>query len=261
MGTKREPQTPKPKTPKKAKAQLVDASVGRMMERYAGAGVFRTFLATAAAVLAANPGTMVYAPLLGALDVCLTGGAQRVAEERLRHLAESLAREFTAVRAETIRHDYFHSPDGTDVLMRAIQSGVRVKSDQQRDAIARIVVAAATNEVPPAVEPASVLAVLAEMSENEAVLLGVLWREWEKEYEMPPYFNWETDLLTPEMAPQGEFLLRRLIAHGLLIEHSSGRSVDSGTSTDVYVDQDVAFTATGAALMRYLKSTQPIPAS
>jgi hypothetical protein len=249
-------------TPATTLADRFDVRIGDGMERYGRSPVVRTVVATLAALLVVDPMLAAYVPLIGALDVCLTGGAQRVAETRARQFAESLAREFSVVRAEMIRHDFFETTDGVDVLMRALQSAVRAKSDRQRDAVARVVVSAATGNVPPAVEPESLLAVLSEMSENEAVVLGILWREVEGNQQMPPYFNWEEELLPSAIAPQGEFLLRRLVARGLLSEHSSGRSVSKwGTSSEVVIDQEVGFTATGAALVRYLEENPPAPPS
>lgn len=244
--------------PAESKVAGLDEKIGRAMENAAGAGITRTFAYALAAILAAHPAVGPYAALVGVADVFIGGGAQRMAETRAKLFAESVAREFATVRSEMIRADYFETEGGVDLLMRALASAVRVQDNARRDAVARILVAAASGNVSPAVEPESLIAVLGEMTDNEAVLLGMFWNEYGRTDERWELVDgWETGIEPASFASRGEFLLRRLIALGLLGLRTSLRRFGSSPTSFSGTREEAYFTPTGAALLRYLEVNPP----
>jgi hypothetical protein len=241
--------------PTEPKGSGIDASIVRAMETAAGAGVARTFAYTLAAILATHPAIGPYAALVGVADVFIGGGAQRVAEARAKRFAESIEREFAAVRSEMIRADYFETEDGIDLLMQALQSAVRVSDDKRRDAIARILVATASGNAPPNVEPVSLIAVLGEMSESEALVLGGMWRVMQptgRLDERPGYrfFN-ELKMALPTVQMDGiGFVMARIARTGLT---RSALAYDDELGNEPIYE----FTPTGVSLMRFLNDKSP----
>lgn len=244
----------------KVEATTIEVTVARAMEKAAGAGVARTFVYALSAILAAHPAIGPYAALVSVADVFVTGGAQRVAEVRAKKFAESVAAEFVAVRAEMIRADYFETEGGVDMLMRALASATRVSDDARRNAIARILVAAASGNVPPAAEPESLVTVLGEMSEGEAAVLGSVWWRYGAHGErMPPFDRLEG--FAPPTAPNrdGAFLIRRLASRGLLVERLSYELTEDGDEDFRHISPSTEFTPTGKALMHFLGVVPPTP--
>ena len=132
-----------------------------------------------------------------------------------------------------------------------------MNDEARRVAIARILVAAASGNVPPAAEAEGLVAVLGEMTENEAAMLGAMWtltRQGRSQFE--PYYEWEAKELPVDFAQQSAFLTQRLAGRGLLIERVETHSMTERPK----LLRMFEFTPTGAALMLYLEVNPPAPA-
>ena len=239
----------------------LDAKLGEAIERYGNSPVARALLITIATVLGAAPSVGPYAVLLGIFDFVTSNRAQEIAAGRTQRLIESLAREATGTREDMIRADYFQSEAWHDLFRRAVEANAKVSDNARRDAIARILVGAATGNVHAAAEPESLMAVLAEMSENEAVVLRTLWNSFGRNGEhqqMDMAYQWSRLEVSASVVEQRMFLLQRLIGRGLLLEHTSTKH--AGRDNEVTgLKQKIGFTPTGAALMGYLEANPPAP--
>lgn len=253
------PDSPRPDSeivPAEPKTAGFDEKIGRAIEKYGSNSLARALLVALAAVAQNVHGFGQYAVLAGIFDFITSNRAQEIGAQRTQRLVESVAREVASVRGGMIRADYFQSEAWHDLFRRALEANVRVSDDKRRDAIARIIVAAASGNSPPAAEAEGLVAVLGEMTENEAALLGILWAEQQRSRR--PFqlrYQWESEVLPPDLAPQGEFLLRRLLGRGLLVED---RQIKASERADSLSEQTFEkFTPTGTALMRYLEVNPP----
>jgi hypothetical protein len=230
----------------------VDAALGRAMEAYANNPILRGILATSAAVLAAAHSVGQYAVMVGVADFIASNRAQGIAAERTRKLIEGIAREAKEVREGMIRADYFHSEEWHDLFRRAVEANAKIGDDARRAAIARILVAAATGTLPDVVEPEALAAVLGEMTENEAALLGALWKTFGRDGDRLELTDgWAQSIGPRSLAERGEFLLHRLVARGLLGLQTSLRRFGSHFTSFSGTKEETYFTPTGAVLMLY----------
>jgi hypothetical protein len=67
-----------------------------------------------------------------------TGIGQQIVQERNAKLFEQLTKHLADVDEQSIRRDYFETPEGFDRLMKAMDESRRTRSDEKRNLIARI---------------------------------------------------------------------------------------------------------------------------
>jgi len=82
----------------------------------------------------------------GSITQVLTGIGQQIVRERNAKLFEQLKEHLATVQEQSIRRDYFQTPEGFDLLIRALDESRRTRSDGKRDLIARILAGAASIE-------------------------------------------------------------------------------------------------------------------
>jgi hypothetical protein len=82
----------------------------------------------------------------GSITQIITGIGQEIVQERNKRLFEQLAEHLQAAREEAIRKDYFESPEGLDLLIRALEVSGKTRSEVKRDLIARILTGALSTD-------------------------------------------------------------------------------------------------------------------
>jgi hypothetical protein len=82
----------------------------------------------------------------GSLNELLAGKGQRIIEERRDSLLRHLAKHLEAIEDEAIRKDYFETPEGFDLLIKALDESRKTRSEEKRDLIARVLRGALTDD-------------------------------------------------------------------------------------------------------------------
>lgn len=80
----------------------------------------------------------------GSLTELMAGKGQRILEERRDKLLGLMAEHIAVVEESAIRSDYFETPEGFDLLIKALDESRRTGSDEKRDLIARVLAGAAS---------------------------------------------------------------------------------------------------------------------
>jgi hypothetical protein len=74
----------------------------------------------------------------GSITQALTGIGQQIVQERNARLFEQLSEHLATVDEQAIKQGYFETPEGFDLLIKAMDESRRTRSDDKRDLIARI---------------------------------------------------------------------------------------------------------------------------
>ena len=82
----------------------------------------------------------------GSLTELLAGKGQRIIEERRNDFLRRLSERVEGIDAEAIRKDYFETPEGFDLLIKALDESRRTRSDEKRELIARILAGATSTD-------------------------------------------------------------------------------------------------------------------
>lgn len=91
--------------------------------------------------------TVSAVPIIGgSITQVLTGIGQQIVQKRNAKLFEQLSEHLASVDEQSIRRDYFETPEGIDLLIKAMDESCRTRSDEKRDLIARILRGALTKE-------------------------------------------------------------------------------------------------------------------
>jgi hypothetical protein len=81
----------------------------------------------------------------GSITQALTGIGQQIVQERNAKLFQQLAEQLADIDEQSIRRGYFETPEGFDLLIKAMDESRRTRSDDKRDFIARILRGALTD--------------------------------------------------------------------------------------------------------------------
>src|SRR5215204_3566296 len=83
--------------------------------------------------------TVSAVPIIGgSITQVLTGIGQQIVQKRNAKLFEQLSEHLAEVDEQSIRRDYFETPEGFDLLIKAMDESRRTRSDEKRDLIVRI---------------------------------------------------------------------------------------------------------------------------
>jgi hypothetical protein len=82
----------------------------------------------------------------GSITQVLTGIGQQIVQERHTKLLEQLSEHLAAVDEQAINRNYFETPEGFDLLIKAMDESRRTRSDEKRNLIAKILAGAASTE-------------------------------------------------------------------------------------------------------------------
>jgi hypothetical protein len=107
-------------------------------------------------------------PYVGGFLVELFGGrGQQVIEERREKLFRSLGEQLKNLDEQAIRKDYFVSEEGFDLLLKAIETAIKTRSEEKIEFCARILAGAARVERAAFASPEEYLHLIADLSPKE----------------------------------------------------------------------------------------------
>lgn len=82
----------------------------------------------------------------GAVVAFYSGKALELHKERTAELFRQFAEHLNTLDEQTVKKDYFDTPEGMDLLSRAVEASSKTRSDEQRDLIARILAGATSTD-------------------------------------------------------------------------------------------------------------------
>src|SRR4028118_1234953 len=68
----------------------------------------------------------------GSITQVLTGIGQQIVEERNAKLFKQLSEHLADIEEQSIRRDYFETPEGFDLFIKAMDASRRTRSDEKR---------------------------------------------------------------------------------------------------------------------------------
>jgi len=104
----------------------------------------------------------------GSITQVLTGIGQQIVQERNERLFEQVSEHLATIDKEAIRRNYFETPEGFDLLIKALDESRKTRSDEKRDLIARILAGATSTDAGNGgYSPEECLNVVADLTEKE----------------------------------------------------------------------------------------------
>jgi hypothetical protein len=161
----------------------------------------------------------------GSITQVLTGIGQQIVQERNAKMFEQLKEHLATVQEQSIRSDYFETPEGFDLLIKALDESRRTRSDDKRDLIARILSGAASADAERGeYSPEEYLNIVADLTVKELEIARIIYQvqqedtasELEKEPEV--WFRQRNKIIAEHELEEDEFslLLNRVASTGLL---------------------------------------------
>jgi hypothetical protein len=154
------------------------------------------------AVITAIPGVG------GSITQLLTGIGQQIVQERNAKLFEQLSEHLATVDERTIRKDYFKTPEGFDLLIKAMDESRRTRSDEKRDLIARILSGATSTDAGQGqYSPEEYLSIVASLTSRELEVARTI-------YEL------QKDIAPRELEPDNRMETWRLCVESMREKHA-----------------------------------------
>lgn len=143
----------------------------------------------------------------GSLNELLAGKGQRIIEERRDNFLLLLRKHVEALDKEAIRKDYFETPEGFDLLIKALDESRKTRSEEKRDLIAKILTGALSTD-----------AGQGEYSPEEYlnVVANLTVKEWEIARAI---YTMQQNIFPRELEPSNKMETWRLCAKTLSEEH------------------------------------------
>lgn len=110
----------------------------------------------------------------GSLDAILTTRASEIAYQRINSFIDDLRMEFAELSEEVIDRSFLDSEDWLAAVTKAFEVASREKDREMIKQYARILCAAATGPIIDAPDPATLLAVVSELTVHEIVLARLI---------------------------------------------------------------------------------------
>jgi hypothetical protein len=150
----------------------------------------------------------------GSLNELMAGKGQQMIEERRDNLLRLLAEHMEAIEAEAIRKDYFETPKGFDLLIQALDSSRRTRSEEKRDLIARVLAGAAADDNGE-YSPEEYLSLISDLTVKELKVARSLYERRPEHGDI--YYNWHREILQELNIDDADLrvILDRLQARGL----------------------------------------------
>jgi hypothetical protein len=152
----------------------------------------------------------------GSITQVLTGIGQQIVQERNAKLFQQLSEHLAEVDEQTIKQDYFGTPEGFDLLIKAMDESRRTRSDVKRDLIARILTGAVLDYERGEYSPEEYLYLISDLTERELMVASSLYKArptWESSFKRwASKTSKELGLGTSAL----EMILARLEARGLV---------------------------------------------
>ena len=185
----------------------------------------------------------------GSITQVLTWFGQEIVQERNKRLFQQLSEHLEAIDEQAIKKDYFETPEGFDLLIKALDESRRTRSEEKRDLIARILAgAASTNSEQGEYSPEEYLSIVATLTVKELAVARTMYRLqknqnyrlWEYGNKWRPWLSHRSEILR-ELALDSDdltLILDRIAATGLIelvlinFPKSPGQSYWRGPTSD-----------------------------
>jgi len=169
----------------------------------------------------------------GSLNELMAGKGQQMIEERRDNLLRLLTEHMEAIEVEAIRKDYFETPEGFDLLIKALDSSRRTRSEEKRDLIARILRGAVIDNETDRYSPEEYLYLISDLTVQELRVAKLLYENRPKTDEKP-WKEWEEKTSTALGIDRSDLhmALNRLGATGLIQQVIAG--IDGGGAGDLW---------------------------
>lgn len=142
---------------------------------------FRESLDTALEVMAEDPYLRILlkrVPLFGdSLVEIAAGKGQQIAQERRDEFLELLAERFVDLEGLALRKDYFETPEGIDMLVKALDESRKTRSRKKREMYARILKGAILDFERREYSSEEYLHLVADLTEKELRVARLIYRD------------------------------------------------------------------------------------
>jgi hypothetical protein len=152
----------------------------------------------------------------GSITQVLTGIGQQIVQERNAKLLAQLSERLANVDEEAIRQGYFETPEGFDLLIKAMDESRKTRSDNKRDLIARILRGAVLDYERGEYSPEEYLYLVSDLTERELEAASLLYRRRPRsEMQLRAWFGEMSENFGLDDSDV-EMILARLEARGLI---------------------------------------------
>jgi hypothetical protein len=152
----------------------------------------------------------------GSITQVFTGIGQQIVQERNAKLLAQLSERLANVDEEAIRQGYFETPEGFDLLIKAMDESRKTRSDNKRDLIARILRGAVLDYERGEYSPEEYLYLVSDLTERELEAASLLYRRRPRsEMQLRAWFGEMSENFGLDDSDV-EMILARLEARGLI---------------------------------------------
>ncbi len=197
-------------------------------------------LNTALEVIAEEPGLQAILnsiPYGGSLNALLAGKGQRIMQERRDEFLRLLGKHLEAIEKEAIKKDYFETPEGFDLLIKALDESRKTRSEEKRDLIARVLRGAVVDFERGSYSPEEYLYLLSDLTVQELRVARLMYQD-RPNFNEQPWIQWEEKACTTIGIgkPDLHLMLSRLSSAGLLqvVISSTDEHGETWTMTQEY---------------------------
>jgi hypothetical protein len=166
----------------------------------------------------------------GSLNELLAGKGQRIMEERRDNLLLLLGKHLEAIDEQAIKKDYFETPEGFDLLIKALDESGRTRSEEKRDLIARVLTGAASSPENSNYSPEDYLYLISDLTIQELRVARLIYKQRPDTNE-ESWNAWEAEACATLGIDRTDLhmALARLGSTGLLVLVTSGDAEEEGT--------------------------------
>jgi hypothetical protein len=159
----------------------------------------------------------------GSITQVITGIGQEIAQERNRRLFQQLSGHLEALDERAIKKDYFDTPKGFDLLVKALDESRRTRSEEKRDFIARVLRGAVVNREQTNYSPEEYLYLISDLTPQE-LTVARLMHKGRPEIREAPWDAWQVETCTTVGIDRSDLQLAldRLGSTGLVRRVTSG---------------------------------------
>lgn len=112
----------------------------------------------------------------GSIAQLLSGMGQDIIQERNKKLFEQLADQIEVFGEQTIKKDYFETPEGFDLLIKVLETSSRTRSEKKRTLIARILAGASSADAERGeYSPEEYLNIVADLTDKELAIARTIY--------------------------------------------------------------------------------------
>lgn len=182
----------------------------------------------------------------GVLNQLLSCQGQLLAKARFERLIKELSKQMMQIDSEKIDQQYLQSENFFDLICCAIEKSLRIRNSDRASAVVRVIIGAVTHEIDEIALPEDIIAIIAELSDDAAVVLKSIYTANSQGVEVKNYGATIMSYVPDELHSRLHFLLKRIESIGLISEKTGARFSYSGG--------DYYLTDTGTDIINYIMS-------